>query len=111
MEIKQFDIWLVDSKTSMGAEPGKTIPVVVIQTNLLNDVHFSTLICPITTNVKLEIDLLRVHLNNNQLDKVSDILVDQIRVIDNKRFLKKLSKLTKEQQEQLKSNLKIVMDL
>jgi mRNA interferase MazF len=52
-----------------------------------------------------------VHLNNNQLDKVSDILVDQIRVIDNKRFLKKLSKLTKEQQEQLKSNLKIVMDL
>ena len=111
MEIKQFDIWLVDSKTSMGAEPGKTIPVVVIQTNLLNDVHFSTLICPITTNVKLEIDLLRVYLNNNQLDKVSDILVDQIRVIDNKRFLKKLSKLTKEQQEQLKSNLKIVMDL
>jgi mRNA interferase MazF len=111
MEIKQFDIWLVDSKTSMGAEPGKTIPVVVIQTNLLNDVHFSTLICPITTNVKLEIDLLRVHLNNNQLDKVSDILVDQIRVIDNKRFLKKLSKLTKEQQEQLKFNLKIVMDL
>jgi len=111
MEIKQFDIWLVDSKTSMVAEPGKTIPVVVIQTNLLNDVHFSTLICPITTNVKLEIDLLRVHLNNNQLDKVSDILVDQIRVIDNKRFLKKLSKLTKEQQEQLKSNLKIVMDL
>jgi mRNA interferase MazF len=111
MEIKQFDIWLVDLKTSMGAEPSKTRPVVVIQTNLLNDVHFSTLICPITTNVKLEIDLLRVHLNNNQLDKASDILVDQISVIDNKKFLKKLSKLTKEQQEQLKFNLKTVMDL
>lgn len=111
MEIKQFDIWLADLNPSMGVEPGKTSPVVIIQTNLLNDVHFSTLICPITTNVKLEIDLLRVHLNKNQLGKVSDILVDQIWAIDNKRFLKKLSKLTKEQQVKLKSNLKIVMDL
>ncbi|MFZ4798197.1 MAG: type II toxin-antitoxin system PemK/MazF family toxin [Bacteroidia bacterium] len=111
MEIKQFDIWLADLNSSMGTEPQKTSPVVIVQTNLLNDVHFSSLICPITTNVKLEIDLIRVHLNINQLDKLSDILVDQIRVIDNKRLLKKLGKLTKEQQVKLKSNLKIVMDL
>ena len=111
MEIKQFDIWLADLNQRIGTKPRKTRPVVIVQTNLLNDVHFSSLICPITTNIKLEIDLLRVHLNTNQLDKTSDILVDQIRVIDNKRLLKKLSKLTKEQQEKLRSNLKIVMDI
>jgi mRNA interferase MazF len=69
------------------------------------------LICPITTNIKPETDILRVHLNKNQLDKLSDVLVDQIRAIDNQRLIKKLGKLNKEQQNKLKANIKIVMDL
>ncbi|MEY3451889.1 MAG: hypothetical protein RL711_1715 [Bacteroidota bacterium] len=52
MEIKQYDIWLADLNPTTGTAPGKTRPIVVIQTDLLNDVHLSTLICPITTNVK-----------------------------------------------------------
>jgi mRNA interferase MazF len=50
-------------------------------------------------------------LNKGQLDKLSDILVDQIRAIDNQRLIKKLGKLTKDQQNKLKANIKIVMDL
>ncbi len=111
MKIKQFDIWLADLNPSMGTEPGKTRPVVIIQTDLLNDTHMSTLICPITTNVKKEIELLRVHLKVGQLDKQSDILVDQIRAIDNRRLLKKLGQLTKDQKNKLKSNLRIVLDI
>lgn len=111
MKIKQFDIWLADLNPSRGTEPGKTRPVVIIQTDLLNDNHLSTLICPITTNIKLEIELLRVHLNKGQLDKLSDILVDQIRAIDNQRLLKRLGKLTTEQQVKLKTNLRIVLEL
>lgn len=111
MEIKQFDIWLADLNPSKGTEPGKTRPVVIVQTDLLNEFHLSTLICPITSNVKSEIEHLRVHLNKNQLDKLSDVLVDQIRAIDNSRLLKRLSKLTKAQQLKLKSNIKIVLDL
>ena len=111
MKIKQFDIWLANLNPSMGTEPGKTRPVVIIQTDLLNDTHLSTLICPISTNVKSEIELLRVHLNKGQLDKLSDVLVDQIRAIDNKRLLKKLGQLTKEQRITLKSNLRIVLDI
>ena len=34
-----------------------------------------------------------------------------LRAIDNKRFIKKLGKLTKEQITQLKTNLSIVLDL
>lgn len=111
MKIKQYDIWLADLHPSRGTEPGKTRPVAIIQTDLLNETHLSTLICPITTNVKPEIELLRVHLKKGQLDKLSDILVDQVRAIDNSRFLKKIGQLTKEQKTNLKNNLRIVLDI
>lgn len=111
MKIKQYDIWLANLNPSRGTEPGKTRPVVIVQTNLLNETHLSTLICPITTNVKKEIQLLRVHLKKGQLDKLSDILVDQVRAIDNERLLKKMGQLTKEQKESLKTNLRIVLDI
>ncbi len=111
MKIKQYDIWLADLNPSIGTEPGKTRPVVIIQTDLLNETHLSTLICPVTTNVKKEIKLLRVHLKKGQHDKLSDILVDQVHAVDNKRLLKKLGQLTKEQKYNLKANLRIVLDL
>jgi mRNA interferase MazF len=111
MKIKQFDIWLADLNLSRGTEPGKTRPVVVIQTDLLNETHPSTIICPITTNVQQDIQMLRVHLNENQLDKLSDILVDQIRAIDNKRLISRLGELTPNQQEKLRVNLRIVLDI
>lgn len=41
----------------------------------------------------------------------SDILVDQLPAIDNRRFIKKIGKLTKEQITQLKENLRILLDL
>ena len=111
MKIKQYEIWLADLNPSRGTEPGKKRPVVIVQTDLLNETHLFTLICPITTNVKKEIELLRVHLRKGQLDNLSDILIDQIRAIDNKRLIKKLGQLTKEQKNTLKSNLRIVLDI
>lgn len=111
MKIKQYDVWLADFNPSRGTESGKTRPVVIVQTDLLNETHLSTLICPITTNVKKEIKLLRVHLKKGQLEKLSDILVDQVRAIDNKRLLKKLGQLTKDQRQNLKANLRIVLDI
>ena len=111
MKIKQYDIWLADLNPTRGTEPGKTRPVVIVQTDLLNSEHLSTLICPITTNVKSSINLLRVHLKSGQLDKLSDILVDQVRAIDNQRLIKRLGQLNRDQQLKLKENLRIVLDL
>ena len=111
MKYKQYDIWLADLNPTVGTEPGKTRPVVIIQTDLLNESHLSTIVCPVTTNVKPEAEILRVHLKKAQLSRLSDVLVDQPRAIDNKRFIKKLGKLTSEQAMQLKENLKIVLDL
>ena len=111
MKIKQYEIWLADLNPGKGTESGKVRPVVIVQTDLLNETHLSTLVCPVTTNVQKEIELLRVHLKKGQIDKLSDILVDQIRAIDNKRFLKKIGQLTTEQKNNLKANLKIVLDI
>ena len=111
MKYKQYDIWLADLNPTIGTEPGKTRPVVIVQTDLLNETHFSTIVCPVTTNVKPEVEILRIHLKKSQLPKLSDILVDQPRAIDNNRFIKKLGKLTSDQILQLKENLKIVLDL
>ncbi len=111
MKIKQFDIWLADLNPSRGTEPGKTRPVVIIQTDLLNDTHLSTIVCPVTSNVQPEMELLRVHLRKKQLDQLSDILVDQIRAIDNKRLLQKIGRLTPGQIETLKQNISIILDL
>jgi len=111
MKIEQYDLWLANLNPGKGKEPGKTRPVVVVQTDLLNDFHPSTLICPITTKVNTELHLLRVHLRKSGLDKPSDILVDQIRAIDNKRLIERLGKLNKKQVEALKRNIRIVLDV
>jgi len=111
MKIKQFDIWLADLNPRIGTEPGKTRPVVIIQTDLLNEFHPSTIVCPVTSKVNKDIQLLRVHLKKGQVDRSSDILVDQIRAIDNKRFIKRLGSLTKEQIQTIRSNIRIVLDI
>jgi mRNA interferase MazF len=111
MKIRQFDIWLANLNPGKGTEPGKTRPVVIVQTNLLNELHPSTLICPVTSQVNPESEYLRVHLQEGQLDKASDVLVDQIRAIDNRRLLQKLGSLNREQMLILKRNLAVILDL
>jgi mRNA interferase MazF len=114
MAIKQFEIWIADLNPQIGTEPGKTRPVLVIQTNLLNKIqHPSTIICPITTNVKKGSEILRVHLKKGTANLLQpcDIMVDQIRAIDNKRLTKKLGILPQELNEKIKENIQIILDL
>ncbi len=111
MRIKQFEIWLADLNPSRGTEPGKTRPVVIIQTDLLNGIHPSTIICPLTTNIRPEVQLLRVHIKKGRSGRASDILVDQIRSIDKTRLLRRLGRLQRNQIQALRKNIKIVLDL
>jgi len=114
MSIKQFEIWLADLNPQIGTEPGKTRPVLVVQTNLLNKIsHPSTIVCPITTNVKKGAEILRVHLTSGManLHQDSDIMIDQIRSIDNKRLINKLGDLPRELIELIKENIQIIIDL
>lgn len=111
MKIEKFGIYLADLKPSFGTEPGKLRPVVVVQTDLMNNIHPSTIICPMTSKIIQELRTLRVHVpaNASGLKQDSDILVDQIRAIDNRRFQKKLGKLSQKAAVQLLQNLHILV--
>ena len=114
MIIKQHEIWIADLNPQIGTEPGKTRPVVVIQTDLLNQAdHPSTIICPLTTQVEPKAEILRVHLKKGiaNLNSNCDILIDQIRTIDNKRLINKIGSLPQELVEKIQENIRIVLDL
>jgi len=114
MAVKQFEIWVADLNPQIGTEPGKTRPVLVIQTNLLNKIpHPSTIVCPLTTNIEQDADILRVHLEKGiaNLNERCDIMIDQIRAIDNTRLIKKVGNLPSELIEKVKENVMITLDL
>lgn len=113
MKYKRFEIWIADLNPRMGTETGKTRPVLIIQSNLLNKVHPSTVICPITTNIKKDVSILRVDIKKGEGGVGQDIsvMIDQIRAIDNKRFLKKIGDLPEALQNKVLENVKIVLDL
>ncbi len=113
MSIKQYEIWIADLSPRFGTEAGKVRPVLVIQTDLLNKIHPSTIICPITTNVQKQSELLRLHLEKGtgNVKEACDIMIDQIRAIDNKRLIKRIGKIPTQQQEKLKNNLMTIFDL
>ena len=112
MKIKQYDIWIADMEPQRGTETGKVRPVLIVQTNLLKD-HPSTIICPITTNVAHESEILRVHIKKGaaNLKNDSDIMIDQIRAIDNRRLTTKVGELPRDLQQKVKENIRIVLDL
>ena len=113
MIINQYEIWIADLEPRFGTKSGKVRPIVVIQTDLLNDLHPSTIVCPITTNVNPESEILRVHLKKgtSNLKEDCDILIDQIRAIDNKRLSKRLGKLPENIIAEIKNNISVVLDL
>jgi mRNA interferase MazF len=111
--IRRYDIWLADLNPQRGTEAGKVRPVLVVQTDLLNRHHPSTLVCPITTNVIKEADLLRVNVRRTSsgLERNSDIMIDQLRAIDNRRFIERLGRIDKTTQSKVMECLRLILDL
>ncbi|HBA72638.1 MAG TPA: type II toxin-antitoxin system PemK/MazF family toxin [Geobacter sp.] len=83
------EIWLANLNPGRGSEPGKIRPVLILQNQALLDAgHPSTLIIPLTTNLVDNAEPLRLRVvARGDLNKDSDLLVDQLRAIDNKRLI------------------------
>ena len=97
LKFKQGEVWLANLNPNKGKEPGKTRPVLLVQNQVLLDVeHPTTLIIPLSTKLVDGAYPLRVRLKAKQeLKKDSDLLIDQLRAIDNSRLSKgPLLKLT-----------------
>jgi mRNA interferase MazF len=113
MKGRQFEIWLADLNPRFGTEPGKKRPVLIVQTNLLNNIHPSTIICPLTSNVYPDVTILRVNLEDgiSNMKNDSAVMIDQIRAIDNRRLIKKIGSLPTHLADQVKENLGIILDI
>jgi mRNA interferase MazF len=89
--LNRGEIWLADLNPAHGTEPGKTRPVLVVQSQaLLNAQHPSTYVIPLTTNlVQVDAEPIRIRVAaQGRLPKDSDLLMDQMRAIDNRRFVR-----------------------
>jgi len=114
VKLKRGHLYTADLNPRFGTEAGKLRPVLVLQTDLMNDLlHPSTLICLLTSQTRLDIELLRVHLHKGEggLDVPSDIMMDQLRAIDNRCFRKELGHLSSTRLSEVEEKIKIVLDL
>jgi mRNA interferase MazF len=106
-------LYSADLDPRRGADPGKLRPVLVIQGDLLNQArHPSTWVLPCTTRVVGE-NLLRVPLPSgiagNRLD--CEIMIDQSRSIDNRRFRRRLGRLPAPLLAEVKQKLRTLGEL
>jgi mRNA interferase MazF len=111
--IRQGGLYLADLNPRRGTEPGRARPVLAIQTDLLNDAdHPSTWVLPCTTRLAGE-NLLRVELPRGIAGNAADceVMVDQSRSIDNRRFRRPLGQLPRSLLNEVKLKLKLLADL
>ena len=113
IKIQHGVLYIADLDPRRGTEPGKHRPVVVVQTDLLNETgHPSTWILPCTTRLSGE-NLLRVSLPRGIAgnEQECEVMIDQSRSIDNRRFLRRLRPLPRPILRELKNKLRILAEL
>ena len=102
MDLKQYQIVLVNLDPTVGSEIKKTRPCVIISPNEMNK-HLNTLIiAPMTSQSKKYPTRIEVKHEN----KKGWIVLDQIRTIDKQRIYKALNSLTLREVEKVKMTIK-----
>lgn len=102
MEIKQYQIVLVNLDPTIGSEIKKTRPCIVISPDEMNDHLRTVVIAPMNTSSKNYPTRVEIKHDN----KIGWIVIDQIRTVDKQRILKDLGKLSRPEIKKVKSILK-----
>ena len=105
MMVSKGEIWLVNlNPIKKNNEMGKVRPVVVYQSDELNHNGYpTTIVLPLSTSLIDDAEPIRFRIKKrDNLKEDSDIVITQIRAIDNSRFIKKLAKLSKEELNKIK---------
>jgi len=87
--MKRGEGWLAALDPRFGSEPGKTRPILLVQSQVLLEAGYSTtLIVPLTTQLIDDAEPLRVRVGaSGRLRRDSDLLMAQARAIDNRRLV------------------------
>ena len=110
---RRGELWAADLNPRRGSEPGKVRPVVVVQSDLLNETdHLSTWILPCTTQLVGE-NVLRVELPKSMAGNTRpcEVMIDQSRAVDRRRLLRLLGRLPQTVMREVSEKLRRVGDL
>lgn len=111
---KRGEVCLANLNPRRGTEPGKTRPVLIVQAQALIDAgHPSTLVIPLTTNLIDDAEPLRIRVPAQaSLRHRSDLLIDQLRAIDNRRIVEgRLARLDEPTMARVAAAIREVLDL
>ncbi len=89
MEVKRFDVFLVNLEPTIGSEIRKARPCVVVSPDEMNRHIHTVVIAPMTTKGRPYPSRVETHFDG----KAGQIVIDQIRTIDKLRFIKNLGTL------------------
>lgn len=106
-------VYLAKLYPSKGSEPGKTRPVLIVQTNMLNHIgHTTIIIVPLTTKLIKGAYPLRYFIQKREnLLEDSELLCDQIRAIDIKRLIpEKLATLTMQEMVEIEHQIQAILE-
>jgi mRNA interferase MazF len=112
--IRRGEVWLANLDPRRGTEPGKTRPVLVVQSQFLLDAqHPSTLVVPLTTTLVDGAEPLRIRLAAaGRLRRASELLIDQVRAIDNRRLVRgPMTRVSRTVMARIENALREVFDL
>ena len=93
MDLKQYQIVLVNLDPTMGSEMKKTRPCVIISPDEMNKYLRTIVVAPMTSNSKNYPTRVPVKHNNTK----GWVALDQIRTIDRQRIIKILGNLTEKE--------------
>ena len=102
MDLKQYQIILVNLDPTIGSEMQKTRPCVVISPNEMNKYLNTIVVAPMTSSSKKY--PTRVEINHDK--KKGWIVLDQIRTVDRKRVIRVLGNLTEKEFKKVKEVLR-----
>lgn len=102
MELRQYQIVLVNLNSTVGNEIKKTRPCVVISPNEMNRFLQTIVLAPMTSSSKNY--PTRVEVDHDK--KKGWVVIDQIRTVDRKRVIKILGDLTEKEITEIKAVLK-----
>ena len=102
MDLKQYQIVLVNLDPTIGSEIQKTRPCVVISPDEMNQYLRTIIVAPMTTTSRKYPTRIQVKHDS----KIGWIVIDQIRTIDKQRIIKDLGRLSQPEIKELKSVIK-----
>ena len=105
MTVSRGEIWLVNlNPIKKNNEMGKIRPVLIYQNDELNHSDYpTTIVLPLSTSLVDDAEPIRYRISKkDKLEEDSDIVLTQIRAIDNARFIEKLTTLTNKQMKKVK---------